>query len=157
METEDTRGQHKGKGGAHLKKTTEHFEMKYRAAANAETIVQLALATDGDIDVSVDAETLARKTLMDSMEPKAHVSTILASAQRPYGGWQSRMTAPGKTSTDTKRPAQTQPQVLGGPQSRSQGHLAEGRCHAGLSISDTNKKPEKIEVKRSSQASTRFG
>ena len=76
MEMEDTSSQHKGKGGVHLKKTTGHFEMKYRAAANAETMVQLALATDGDIDMSVDAEhrelteALRRMAISDGSSPK---------------------------------------------------------------------------------------
>ena len=46
METEETSGQRKGKGGHLPKDTSEHFEAKYRAAAMAESTVQLALATE---------------------------------------------------------------------------------------------------------------
>ena len=107
MDTTETGSQHKEKGGIRLKGTTEHFAMKYQEAANAESMVRLALATDGDVDMVVDAETLARKTFMDSMEPEAHANTILATDfdHPPSGRWPFRTKAHGRTSTSTRRPA----------------------------------------------------
>ena len=59
--------------------TTAHFEEKAKAAEEGENIVKRALpADDMDIDMETEEEILAQKTLMDSMEPEAHVNTILA-------------------------------------------------------------------------------
>ena len=78
MDAVETGSQHKGRGGIRLKGTTEHCEMKCQEAAVAESQVRQALAIDDDVDMAADPEILAKKTFMDSMEPEAHVNTILA-------------------------------------------------------------------------------
>ena len=80
METEETSGQHKGKGGHLLKDTSEHFEAKYKAAAMADRDHGATSPCHGQHthDMELDVETQARKAFMDSMEPEAHANTILA-------------------------------------------------------------------------------
>ena len=78
---------HKEKGGAPNVKpaTTAHLEQKAREAAEAENLVNRALNSEEmDIDMETEGEILVQKTLMDSMEPEAHVNMMLATElERP--------------------------------------------------------------------------
>ena len=81
VEMSENREHNKGKGGVlNLKQgTTTHFEQKAKAAAEAESLVRKALASDDmDIDLETGGDILVQKTRMDSMEPEAHANTILA-------------------------------------------------------------------------------
>ena len=90
METEEIRGQHKGKGGNLLKDTSEHFEHKYRAAVQDEAMVQMALATDTHLDMEVDAETMTRHP-GHRLRPTGHLREPRAYRGPPendhLGGW----------------------------------------------------------------------